>query len=61
MVLLLIGIAVGIIIAAVLIIKATKTNPREIFGINIRCKRCGMETKGQKCPRCEKNTQTFGV
>ena len=61
MVLLLIAIAVGIIIAAVLIIKATRTNPRDVFGVTTHCKKCGIDTKGQRCPRCEKGTQAFGV
>lgn len=58
MVLLWIGIAVGILIVAVLIVKATKTNPREIAGMNMHCKKCGIETHGMACPKCEK---TFGV
>lgn len=58
MVLVWIGIAVGILIVAILIIKATKTNPREIAGMNMVCKKCGTETGGMACPKC---TKTFGV
>ena len=58
MVLLWIGIAVGILIVAILIVKATKTNPRAIAGMSMRCKKCGTETGGLACPRCNK---TFGV
>ena len=59
MVLLWIGIAVGILIVAILIVKATKTNPREIAGISTHCKKCGYETHGLACPKCEK--KSFGV
>lgn len=61
MVLVLIGIAVGILIVAILIIKATKTPSRDVMGIDLRCIRCGTKTSGSKCPKCEKNTKTFGV
>ncbi len=56
-----IGIAIGILIAVILIIKASKTNPREVMGINTHCQKCGLETKGLKCPRCEKKSRSFGV
>ena len=58
MVLVWIAIAVGILIVAVLIVKAKKTNPREIAGMDMRCKKCGTETGGMMCPKCNK---TFGV
>ncbi len=61
MVLVLIGIAIGILIVAVLIIKAFKTPSREIVGMNIHCKKCGIETNGLACPKCEKKSQSFGV
>lgn len=61
MVLVLIGIAVGIIIVAILIIKATKTHPQDVVGDNICCNKCGMETHGLKCPKCENKSQSFGV
>ena len=38
-----------------------RTSPREIAGIEDYCKKCGMETKGLNCPKCEKNSQSFGV
>ena len=58
MVLLWIGIAVGILIVAVLIVKAKKTNPHEIAGMDLNCKKCGTETHGMACPKCNKS---FGV
>ncbi|WP_182130718.1 hypothetical protein [Nitrosopumilus sp. b3] len=58
MVLVWIAIAVGILLVAILIVKATKTNPREIAGMDMRCKKCGTETGGMMCPKCNK---TFGV
>ena len=33
-----IGIAIGILIAVILIIKATKTGPREVVGMDTHCK-----------------------
>jgi len=61
MVLVLIGIAVGILIVAILIIKAVKTPSRDVLGINLHCIKCGAKTGGSKCPKCEKGTQSFGV
>ncbi len=61
MVLLLIGIAIGAIITTVLIVKYFKTNPQDVLGFNNRCQKCGLETKGMKCPRCEKDKKTFGI
>jgi len=56
MVFVLIGIAVGILIVAILIIKVTKTPSREIMGVDLRCIKCGIKTNGSKCPKCEKDT-----
>jgi hypothetical protein len=61
MVLVLIGIAIGVLIVAVLIIKAFKTPSREIVGMDIHCKKCGIKTNGIACPKCEKKSQSFGV
>ena len=61
MVLILIGIAIGILIVAILIIKATKTPARQIVGINIQCKKCGFRTNGLACPKCNDKFQSFGV
>ncbi|NJK77772.1 MAG: hypothetical protein HC944_01775 [Nanoarchaeota archaeon] len=61
MVLVWIGIAVGIIIVAALIIKTSKINPKVVLGVSLRCKRCGSETKGLKCVRCDKKFKSFGV
>ena len=61
MVLVLIGIAVGILIVAILIIIATKTSPRDVMGMNLHCGICGIKTNDSKCPKCEKNTKSFGV
>ncbi|GBF23877.1 hypothetical protein MnTg01_00209 [archaeon MnTg01] len=57
MVLAWIGIAVGILIILVLIVKTIKTPSHESFTINVRCKKCGYKTNGLKCPKC--NTNTF--
>ncbi len=61
MVLALIGIVIGILVVTALIIKLSKTHPREVAGIDMHCKKCGLETRGLKCPNCEKKSQTFGV
>lgn len=61
MVLVLIGIAIGILIVAILIIKATKTSSRDVLGMDLHCIKCGTKTSGSKCPKCEKNTKSFGV
>jgi len=61
MVLVLIGIAVGVLIVAILIIKAFKTPSREVVGMDIHCKKCGIKTNGLACPKCKKKSQSFGV
>jgi hypothetical protein len=61
MVLVLIGIVVGILIVTALIIKATKTSSRDVVGIDIHCRKCGIKTHGLTCPKCEKRTKSFGV
>ena len=61
MVLLLIGICIGILITIILIIKASKINPREVIGINNCCRSCGTQTRGLDCPKCKRKTQSFGV
>lgn len=61
MVLVWIGIAVGILLIIILIVKAVKTPSRDVVGIDMNCRKCGIKTNGLKCPRCEKRTQSFGV
>ena len=61
MVLLWIGIAVGILLVIILIVKAAKTHSLEVVGIDVFCRKCGIKTNGLKCPRCEKTSQSFGV
>ena len=61
MVLILIGIAIGILIVAILIIKAKKIPSREIVGMDITCKKCGTRTHGLACPKCKNKSQSFGV
>ena len=61
MVLLWIGIAVGVIITTILIVKAVKTSSRDVMGVELQCKKCGSKTNGLKCPKCEDKSQTFGV
>jgi hypothetical protein len=61
MVLAYIGIAVGVLLVAILIVKVAKTNPREIAGVDIHCRKCGIVTNGTACPKCEKKSQAFGI
>jgi predicted Zn-ribbon and HTH transcriptional regulator len=61
MVLLLIGIAIGILLVIILVIKAYKTSSTAIIGMDIRCKKCGFETNGMSCPKCKQKSQSFGV
>jgi rubrerythrin len=61
MVILLIAILVGVLVVAILIVKATKTSSREIVGMNIICKKCGTRTNGLSCPKCKNKSQSFGV
>ena len=59
MVLIWIGIAIGVLLAIVLIIKVSKTNSHEIAGVDMHCVKCGLKTNGAKCPRCKSNS--FGI
>jgi uncharacterized membrane protein YagU involved in acid resistance len=61
MVLLWIGIAVGVLIAVVLIVKAVRTPPRDVMGVQLQCNKCGSKTNGMKCPKCGDKPQTFGI
>jgi len=46
-----IGLGIGALIAAILILKIIKS-PKNNF-IAIICTKCGMKTSGLKCPLCE--------
>ena len=61
MVLAYIGIAIGVLLVIILIVKLSKTHPQEVAGLDTRCKRCGTETNGTSCPKCAKESQSFGV
>ena len=61
MVFVLIGIAIGVLIAIILIIKAIKTSPQDVVGVDMHCRKCGIKINGSTCPKCEKRTQSFGV
>lgn len=61
MVLVWIGIAIGIIIVIALIIKTSKINSKAVLGVSLRCKRCGSETNGLKCVKCDKKFKSFGI
>ena len=51
MVLVWIGLGIGAIVAAILILKII-TSPKNNFIATI-CTKCGMKTSGLKCPLCE--------
>lgn len=61
MVLALIGIVIGIIIVVILIVKASKTSSRDVIGIDMHCRKCGIKINGLTCPKCEKTSKPFGV
>jgi len=61
MVLAYIGVAIGVLLVIILIVKISKTGPREVAGIDVYCKKCGLETRGLNCPKCEKKSKSFGV
>jgi len=60
MVLLWIGVAIGVLITVILIIKLLKTPSHEAISLDNRCKTCGNKIIGLTCPRCSKK-QSFGV
>jgi C4-type Zn-finger protein len=51
-----IGIAVGVLIVAILIVKIIKTPFHETVSLSVNCKKCGYKTNGLKCPKCDKNS-----
>jgi len=57
MVLIWIGIAVGILITIILIVKIAKTPSHEAVSLAIYCKVCGIKTNGLKCISCEKKVR----
>jgi hypothetical protein len=61
MVLVLIGITVSIVFVAILIMKISKTNSRDVLGMDLDCIQCGEKTGGSKCSKCKKNAKSFGV
>lgn len=60
MVLVWLGIAVGVLITIILIIKLVKTQPHQALKSEDRCERCGTKMVGIKCPKCNK-VKKFGV
>jgi len=61
MVLALIGIALGVLIVIILIFKAIKTPSRDVVGIDMHCRKCGIKINGLICPKCKKTAKSFGV
>jgi len=53
MVLAWIGVAVGILIAVILIVKLIRTPKYASVSSVQYCKTCGLKTNGLKCPRCD--------
>jgi hypothetical protein len=49
------------LIVVILIVKISRTSPREVAGIDTFCKKCGLETRGMNCPKYEKKSKSFGV
>ena len=61
MVIVLVGIAIGVLITIMLIIKAVKTPPHDVVGVDMHCRKCGLKINGLTCQKCEKTTKSFGV
>ena len=59
MVLIWIGLAVGILIAVILIKKLLKTPSHEAVSMDSHCQICGEKINGLKCPKCTRNN-SFG-
>ena len=57
MVLAWIGIAVGVLIVLILIVKILKTPSYEAVSLEQRCKSCGYKITGIQCPICGKKSQ----
>lgn len=53
MVLVWIGIAIGILIAVVLVRKLLTTHPYDAVSVDRHCRTCGRPTHGLKCPHCD--------
>ena len=60
MVLLWIGLAIGVLVLIILLVKLIKTPPQDVLRTTTYCSKCGFNTNGLKCPRCEKGNK-FGV
>ena len=54
-----IGAAIGILVAFILIFKYTKTGKNDVIGFSSKCKRCGEVTNGLKCRKCESDTKDW--
>jgi len=61
MVLALIGIALGVLIVIILIIKAIKTPSRDVVGVDMHCRKSGIKINGLTCPKCKIAAKSFGV
>jgi hypothetical protein len=61
MVIVYIGIAIAILLVIILVVKLSKTSSRDVMGVDLYCRKCGLKTNGSQCPKCEKKSQSFGV
>jgi len=52
-----IGIAIGVLIVLVLIVKLLRTPSHEVVSLEQRCKSCGYKISGIQCPYCGKKPQ----
>jgi len=60
MVMVWIGVAIGVLITVILIIKLLKTPSHVAISLDNRCKTCGTKITDSTCPRCSKK-YSFGV
>ena len=54
-----VGAAIGILTAFVLIFKYTKTVKNDMIGYSAKCNKCGTVINGIKCPKCTTNTKDW--
>ena len=50
-----IGIGLGVLIIAIIIVKLLRTPSHEAVSVETRCRICGEKTNGLKCPKCSKS------
>ena len=53
------AVAIGILVAVILIFKYTKTWKNDFIGYSSKCNKCVTETNGLKCPKCQQSLKDW--